>query len=87
MKEVQGYSFRCCVELDHALSSNLEDIAEDSDHPEANQEIKRIQLEQSSMDAVEREKKILEDIASSLWRTVYLRREDVKEERVFELAR
>ena len=55
LQDVQGYSFRTCMELDHAMTFNNED---------------------------ER----TEEIAGSLWRTVFNRNNDIEPDHVLELA-
>jgi len=56
LSEVQGYSFKTCIELDDAISRPTED---------------------------ER----IDEIAGTLWRMLYLKREDINSDHVIELAR
>ena len=55
LSEVQGYSFKFCMELDDAITR-----------------------------ATEEER--VDEIAGSLWRMLYLKREDIEPEHVLELA-
>ena len=55
LSEVQGYSFKTCIELDDAISRPTED---------------------------ER----IDEIAGTLWRMLYLKREDINSDHVIELA-
>jgi hypothetical protein len=82
LKEVQSYSFRCCVELDKALdqiTSKIEDKKADS----------KLELKsddnQFQYDTLE--EKVLDDIGGVLWRMVYLKREEIEVDHVLELAK
>lgn len=82
MKEVQSYSFRCCVELDKAidqLNAKIEDEKAES----------KVELKsgdnQFQYDTVE--EKVLDDIGGVLWRMVYLKREEIEVDHVLDLAK
>jgi cytochrome b pre-mRNA-processing protein 3 len=77
LKEVQGYSFRCCVELDHALSLHRTSTAALSSTSDGDRDEK---LEDA-------EDKLVDDIAGVLWRLAYLRRDDIEIDHVLEFAR
>lgn len=76
LKDVQGYSFRCCVELDHVLS--LPPTAP-LVNPSGSEDEKDVVYHSY-------EERILDELAGALWRGVYLRREDVPEDHVLALA-
>ena len=77
LQEVQGYSFRCCVELDHALSLHRASTAALSSSSDGDRDEK---LEDA-------EDKLVDDIAGVLWRLAYLRRDDIEIGHVLEFAR
>eukprot|EP00607_Mallomonas_marina_P009420 CAMPEP_0182420546 /NCGR_PEP_ID=MMETSP1167-20130531/5415_1 /TAXON_ID=2988 /ORGANISM="Mallomonas Sp, Strain CCMP3275" /LENGTH=278 /DNA_ID=CAMNT_0024596623 /DNA_START=168 /DNA_END=1004 /DNA_ORIENTATION=- len=79
LKDVQGYSFRFCMELDHAIS-----LAQTS--------VKKVDnslLIEEEKSEEEREHEVLDAMGSTLWRLLYMRREGegVTDEHVLELAR
>lgn len=87
LKEVQGYSFRACVELDKAIESTLiDDVMSNPD----SDEIKVAKVEPKNPEDIEFshiEDKILDEIGGVLWRSIYLRKEDIAVSHVLELAK
>lgn len=80
---MQGYSFRCCVELDKAFDQ-LSITANDNQTNAAPVALKSAdnQFEYNTLD-----EKVLDEIAGVLWRTLYLRKEQIEVDHVFELAK
>lgn len=76
LKEVQSYSFRCCVELDRALDQYMQGKEEPGSAAEA------VEAEVGSA-----EEKLEDDIGGVLWRLLYLRREEIDVDHVLELAK
>lgn len=56
LSEVQGYSLKCCIELDHAILGKSED-------------------------------QIIDDIGGTIWRFLYMKRNEIHVDHVLELAR
>jgi hypothetical protein len=94
LKQVQAYSFRCCVELDKALDAKVEDIAEEIEPEQPkpavvtkNTEKNQTGGDQEVVQFATVEDKIVDDIGGALWRSVFLRREDIPVEHVLEMAK
>ncbi len=95
LKEVQSYSFRFCVELDHILDRSLK-LKGDTDNSNK-MKVKGGTTTTStppssstlSSDLVEadEEEQILDDIGGALWRLLYLKREDLDLEHIMELVK
>lgn len=78
--EVQKYSFRFCIELDHAISmASKANRAVEADPSK----------DSSALSEAEKEEQVIDAVGSTLWRMLYLRRQGdgLTEEHVFELAR
>lgn len=79
LKDVQGYSFRCCVEMDHALAlpkTVTSGTAEGSSPAAPSTEVT----------FQHHEDRVLDELAGALWRGVYAKNESVPEETVLTLA-
>lgn len=96
LKEVQGYSFRCCLELDHAVAKASANAAALALHRKAikNKEIPADtelgsgpdgELIPLTMEGVEEE--VLDDIGGVLWRFIYNRQENFDEEHIMLMAK
>eukprot|EP01041_Mallomonas_annulata_P004358 gene4358-8671_t len=93
LKDVQGYSFRFCVELDHALS-----LADPKHNPVtvpvpmavgSGTATGTAEDETSSTVTLQGEEAVLDAMGGTLWRLLYLRRTDpsLTEDHVLQLAR
>lgn len=82
LRDVQGYSFRFCVELDHALSLpvapvDLSALANSEELPEG----VSLDDEEPEVDTV------TDSIGGTLWRMLYLRRKEVKQDDVLHVVK
>lgn len=81
LRDVQGYSFRFCVELDHALSLpvapiDLSALAQQENVPEG----LAVDEEEKEVDTV------TDAIGGTLWRMLYLRRKEVSQDDVLHIV-
>ncbi len=86
LKEVQGYSFSCCLELDNALAK-----AAASQKLLNQQSDKSISADKtappSSLSVPASEEEILDDIGGILWRFVFMRKDNIEPEHVMLMAK
>mmetsp|Transcript_61680 Transcript_61680/g.121378 ORF Transcript_61680/g.121378 Transcript_61680/m.121378 type:complete len:304 (-) Transcript_61680:170-1081(-) len=93
LKDVQGYSFRLCVELDHALSISKPGMDIKTISAILQREMHALETEQTSEDGVltkdQLEKVVVDEIAGVLRKMVYLQKDDtvLSQEDVLVLAR
>jgi hypothetical protein len=65
------YSFRCCLELDHASAFIIDNDKNSFVSEKRNETIKNIKNE------AEIDSKVVDEVAGVLWRHVYLKNEDL----------